>query len=83
VSVTTETGGSTAAISVIAVRNGKIIIDVSNFDYSRKKLTIALKKGYKPSLAAKKTTITCVLGKTTKKITAVKPNCPKGYLRKR
>jgi hypothetical protein len=83
VSVTTETGGSTAAISVIAVRNGKIIIDVSNFDYSRKKLTIALKKGYKPSLAAKKTTITCVLGKTTKKITAVKPSCPKGYLRKR
>jgi hypothetical protein len=83
VSVTTETGGSTAAISVIAVKNGKIIIDVSNFDYSRKKLTIALKKGYKPSVTAKKTTITCVLGKTTKKITAVKPKCPKGYLRKR
>jgi hypothetical protein len=83
VSVTTETGGSTAAISVIAVKNGKIIIDVSNFDYSRKKLTIALKKGYKPSVTAKKTTITCVLGKTTKRITAVKPKCPKGYLKKR
>ena len=83
VSVTTETGGSTAAISVIAVKNGKIIIDVSNFEYSRPKLTIALKKGYKPSAAAKKTTITCVAGKTTKKITAVKPVCPKGYIKKK
>ena len=29
--------------------------------------------------AAKKTTITCVKGKKTKKVTAVKPKCPKGY----
>ena len=32
--------------------------------------------------AAKKTTITCVKGKLTKKITAVKPVCPKGYKKK-
>lgn len=83
ISVTTETGGSTAALSAIAVKNGKIIIDVSNFEYSRPKLTIALKKGYKPSAAAKKLTITCVMGKTTKKITAVKPTCPKGYIKKK
>jgi hypothetical protein len=83
VSVTTETGGSTAAISVIAVKGGKIIIDVSNFEYSRPKLTIALKKGYKPTSSTKRTTITCVMGKSTKKITAVKPTCPKGYLKKK
>jgi hypothetical protein len=29
--------------------------------------------------ALKKTTITCVKGKLTKKVTAVKPNCPSGY----
>ena len=29
--------------------------------------------------ATKKTTITCVKGKLTKKITAVKPKCPSGY----
>jgi len=29
--------------------------------------------------AAKKTTITCVKGKLTKKVTAVKPKCPTGY----
>ena len=29
--------------------------------------------------ASKKTTITCVKGKLTKKVTAVKPKCPSGY----
>ena len=29
--------------------------------------------------ATKKTTITCVKGKTTKKVTAIKPKCPSGY----
>jgi hypothetical protein len=29
--------------------------------------------------SAKKTTITCVKGKLTKKVTAVKPKCPTGY----
>jgi len=32
--------------------------------------------------AAKKTTITCVKGKLTKKVTAVKPICPAGYKKK-
>jgi hypothetical protein len=30
----------------------------------------------------KKSTITCVKGKLTKKVTAVKPTCPKGYQKK-
>jgi len=32
--------------------------------------------------AKKKTSITCIKGKTTKKITAVKPKCPSGYKKK-
>jgi hypothetical protein len=32
--------------------------------------------------ALKKTTITCVKGKLTKKVTAVKPKCPSGYKKK-
>jgi hypothetical protein len=31
---------------------------------------------------AKKMTITCVKGKTTKKVSAVKPTCPAGYKKK-
>jgi hypothetical protein len=30
----------------------------------------------------KKKTITCIKGKTTKKVTAVKPKCPAGYKKK-
>jgi hypothetical protein len=83
ISITTEAGGSAAALKNVSVKNGKIIIDVSGFEYSRPKLKIALKKGWKPSTAMlNKTTITCVMGKTVKKITAVKPTCPKGYKKK-
>jgi hypothetical protein len=35
-----------------------------------------------PKPAAKKTTITCVKGKLTKKVTAINPKCPKGYKKK-
>jgi hypothetical protein len=83
VSVSTEAGGSVAAISKISVKNGKIIIDVSGFQFSRPKLRIGIKPGYKPSKAtAAKSTITCAMGKSTKKITAVSPVCPSGYKKK-
>lgn len=32
--------------------------------------------------AQKKTTITCVKGKLTKKVTAIKPKCPAGFKKK-
>ena len=83
ISLTTEEGGTAAFLKNISVKNGRIIIDVSGFEYSRPKLKIGIKKGYKP--AAKilnKTTITCVKGKAVKKITAVKPACPAGYKKK-
>lgn len=83
ISLTTEAGGTAAFLKNISVKNGRIIIDVSGFEYSRPKLKIGIKKGYKP--AAKilnKTTITCVKGKAVKKITAVKPACPAGYKKK-
>ena len=83
ISLTTEAGGTAAFLKNISVKNGRIIIDVSGFEYSRPKLKIGIKKGYKP--AAKilnKTTITCIKGKAVKKITAVKPACPAGYKKK-
>ena len=83
VQVVTEGVGSTAAVATIGVKSGKIIIDVSGFGYSRPKLKIALKKSWKPATTMlNKTTITCVRGKSVKKITAVKPTCPKGYKKK-
>jgi hypothetical protein len=82
VTLTTEAGGTAAALKNIAVKNGKIIIDVSGFEYSRPKLKIGIKAGYRPSKSMNnKSTITCVKGKSVKKITAVKPVCPTGYIR--
>ena len=83
VQVVTEGSVSSAAVATVGVKSGKIIIDVSGFGYSRPKLKIALKKSWKPSQTMlNKTTITCVMGKSVKKITAVKPTCPKGYKKK-
>ena len=83
ISLTTEEGGTAASLKSVSVKNGKIIIDVSGFDYSRPKLKITLKKGYKPGTKIlNKTTISCVKGKAVKKITAVKPTCPAGYKKK-
>ena len=42
----------------------------------------AAKAAADKAAAPKKTTITCVKGKLTKKVTAVKPVCPKGYKKK-
>ncbi len=80
VQVVTTDVGSASAVATIGVKSGKIIIDVSGFGYSRPKLKIGLKKGWKPAeTMLNKTTITCVMGKSVKKITAIKPACPKGY----
>lgn len=83
ITLTTEAGGTAASLKSISVKNGKIIIDVSGFEYSRPKLKIGIKKGYKPSAKIlNKTTITCIKGKAVKKITAVSPACPAGYKKK-
>jgi hypothetical protein len=85
VSVSTESGGSTAAVSVVSAKNGNIIIDISGFQFSRPRLSITIKKGYKASkkklssLPAPKYTVTCALGASTKKVTGTKPACPRGY----
>jgi hypothetical protein len=85
VSIATEEGGSSAAIAVVSAKNGNIIIDVSGFEYSKPRVSIAMKKGYKAStkkissLPAPKYTITCARGASTKKVKGAKPVCPKGY----
>jgi hypothetical protein len=83
VTLTTEAGGTAASLKNISVKGGKIIIDVSGFEYSRPKLKISIKKGYKPAAKSlNKSTLTCAKGKAIKKITAVKPVCPTGYKKK-
>jgi hypothetical protein len=81
---TEESGGTAAFTKNISVKNGNIIIDIAGFKYSRPKFKIGIKSSYKPAKAMlNKSTITCTLGKSVKKITAVKPTCPKGYSKKK
>jgi hypothetical protein len=85
ISLETEESGSTNAFTrVISVKNGNIIIDVAGFQYSRPKIKLGIKASYvKSKNSSKRVTITCVQGKTQKKISAVKPQCPKGYVKKK
>ena len=109
---TVAEGGSTAATANVSAKNGKIVIQVSGFEYPDPMLDISLNPAYtdlgKPSsdgnmtvkasdqqmstpkksttatsrgsvAKAKTITISCVKGKTTKKVTAVKPVCPAGF----
>ena len=55
--------------------------------YTIKRGTISIKQSsaevsITTGTTAKKTTITCVKGKTTKKVTGVSPKCPSGYKKK-
>ncbi len=86
------TGGADQKIAttVVGEKNGWLKLAAYGFTYSEKVLSVKLSQEApianpsstsKPPVA-KKTTITCVKGKTTKKVTAVAPKCPSGYKKK-
>jgi hypothetical protein len=66
-------------------KNDWINLRAYGFTYSTPQLAISFKQPEQAPkqeikvAAPKKTTITCVKGKTAKKVTAVKPKCPSGY----
>jgi len=94
VSIISADGTAQVATTTVNEKNGWIYLSANGFSYSaptvRVKLTQEAEKPVavatptptaKPAVA-KKTTITCVKGKTSKKVTAVKPVCPSGYKKK-
>ena len=89
VSIVSADGTAQVATTTVNEKNGWLYLSANGFNYSaptvRVKLTQEVEKPaevVKTAAAAKKTTITCVKGKTTKKVTAVKPTCPVGYKKK-
>ena len=78
------------ATEVVNERDGWLSLSAKNFTFSSPTIRIKLSQDaplVAPSpttsaTAAKKVTIACVEGKLTKKVTAVKPVCPKGYKKK-
>jgi hypothetical protein len=75
IDVVDQKGSKEVATTSVSVTDGILHIRAYGFHYSAP--TIRVKAGAAP--IAKKVAITCVKGKLTKKVTAVKPVCPKGY----
>ncbi len=95
VSIINAAGEQIATTSVLSEKNGWLRLSVKGFTYSSPTIRVKLDQEVqepgpaanpttkaKAAAAAKKSTITCVKGKTSKKVTANKPVCPKGFKKK-
>ena len=74
------------ATTTVNEKDGWLYLSAKNFTFSSPTVKVKLSQEGAPvqsvQTAPKKTTITCVKGKTTKKVTAVKPVCPTGFKKK-
>ena len=91
VSVISSDGSSQAVTTTVTENNGFLRMSANGFTYSNPTIKVKLSQE-SPSPApttsgtaapsTKKTTITCIKGKLTKSVSAVKPTCPTGYKKK-
>jgi hypothetical protein len=93
ISIVNESGENSIATTVLNEKDGWLRLAAYGFTFSTPTVRIKLSQEVKsvatptpaPSAktaSVKKTSITCVKGKTTKKVTAIKPTCPTGYKKK-
>ena len=97
ISVVSSEAANDVATTVANEKDGWLYLSANNFQFSSPTIQVKLSQDAaapvvtptpvatpnpKPTVAAKKITITCVKGKTTKSVTAVKPTCPNGYRKK-
>jgi hypothetical protein len=79
INVTGANGETKTATTVVSERDGWLKLAAYGFTFSSPTISVKLSQAAAP---AKKTTITCVKGRLTKKVTAVGPKCPAGYKKK-
>lgn len=88
ISIVSADGVTQAATTVLGEKNGWLYLSAAGFTFSSPIVRVALTQEApqpeittqaSPQLPSKKATITCAKGKVTKKITAARPVCPKGY----
>ena len=87
VSITSENGEANAATTVVNEKNGWLKLGAYGFTFSSPTVRVRLAQEKiipkaSVTVPAKKSSITCVKGKTSKKVTAVNPKCPTGYKKK-
>jgi len=83
ISITSDEGEKKVATTIVNEKNGWLYLSAKGFTFSAPTINVKLsqEKVVAP-VASKKITISCVKGKTTKKVTAVSPKCPAGYKKK-
>ena len=96
ISVTTSDGAKKVATTIVNEKNGWLYLSAKGFSFSSPTINVKLTQEKEtvaaptPSptpvatvtVAKKSVTITCVKGKTTKKVSGVNPKCPTGYKKK-
>jgi hypothetical protein len=96
IQVVSDNGQTSVATTIFGEKNGWVELAAYNFGFSAP--TVSVKLTQEPEVVVaptptptptasanpvvKKVTITCIKGKTSKKVTAVKPKCPTGYKKK-
>ena len=91
-SIVSADGSPQVATVIVSEANGWLRLRADNFEFSSPTVKVTLSQEAEPQVEvtqapvvptiAKKTSITCVKGKATKKVTAVNPKCPTGYKKK-
>jgi hypothetical protein len=95
ISITSDEGEKKVATTIVNEKNGWLYLSAKGFTFSSPVINVKLSQEKQvvatptptPSAVAKpaakkSVTISCVKGKTTKKVTAVSPKCPAGYKKK-
>ena len=90
ISIAYETSERQIATKVVNERDGWLYLGAYNFTFSSPTIQVKLSQESPKSTpspepkpnAVKKTSITCLKGKLSKKVTAINPKCPSGYKKK-
>jgi hypothetical protein len=87
ISIVSNDGAPQVATTVVNEKDGWLHLSANNFEFSSPTVKVSLKQEQvaatpSPAAIVKKLSITCVKGKTTKKVTGIKPLCPAGYKKK-
>lgn len=78
VEVLNPDGTPQLAVTSVKQANKTLYFSASGFHYSSPTIRVSAKKSVTP----KSSTITCIKGKSSKKVTAVNPKCPSGWKKK-
>ena len=82
ISVTDNDGVATVATKLVSEKDGWLRISAYGFGFSNPTIKVNLTQAASEvtkKIVTKKTTISCKKGKSVKKVTAIKPACPKGF----